>query len=423
MKAAGKHKRLFTGIKDQRGATVVMVAVLMVVFLGFTAVAVDIGHLSMVRNELQNASDAGALAGARFLYSDDGTAINEGANQTAHDAATANKSEQTPVEVNWSAGNVGDAQRGHWSFGLGSLARGFYPNDSLNPVDLWEQSTVELDQNPNFINAIRVRTRRQATPADSYFARIFGYQNFTLSTDAVAYIGFAGTLTPGEGDQPIAICLQSILRNDEYTCSIGRMINSGQNIASHETGGWTSFNQDDPCTGGTNAQEVRSLVCGDGNPAMLTLGQAMATSGGEIQSAFNQLIQCWISVTGRTQPWNLTLPVINCDGNNVGTCETLRGAVNINILWITGAGEDPSYSDAPTQMAGWSVPANAGNTNGQERWNSFVSHFNLQNVDGTPAPYKKKSIYFLPDCTPHIPTGLSGGQNFGILAKIPVLVK
>jgi hypothetical protein len=65
-------------------------------------------------------------------------------------------------------------------------------------------------------------------------------------------------------------------------------------------------------------------------------------------------------------------------------------------------------------------------TNGVARWNSFVSNFNLQNLaegGGTgPAPYNKKSIYFLPDCTPHEPAGTSGGENFGILAKIPVLV-
>ncbi len=438
MKAAGKHKRLFTRIKDQRGATVVMVAVLMVVLLGFTALAVDIGHLSVVQNELRNAADAGALAGARFLYNEYGTAINEGANQIAHDAATANKSEQAPVEVNWSAGNEGDAQRGHWSFGLGSLARGFYPNDSLNPVDLWDVSTVELDENLNFINAIRVQTRRQATPADSYFARIFGIENFPVINklfktddpiDAVAYIGFAGTQEPGEVDQPIAICKQSISGDGEYTCSIGRMISSGMNDDYHETGGWTSFNQDDPCTGGTNSQEVRSLVCGDGNPAMLFLGQAVATSGGEIQVAFDQLRQCWENETGKTVPWNLTLPVINCEGNNVGTCETVVGAVNVNVIWITGAGEDPDYSEVPTRMGDyWPAPGNEGLV-GEARWINFADHFNLRNVDGSlistrdDKGYLKKTIYFLPDCTEHELKGLSGGENFGILAKIPVLVE
>jgi hypothetical protein len=62
-------------------------------------------------------------------------------------------------------------------------------------------------------------------------------------------------------------------------------------------------------------------------------------------------------------------------------------------------------------------------TNGQERWDDFVERFNLQNVDGSPAPYQKKAIYFLPDCLYHEPVGVTGGDNFGILAKIPVLVK
>jgi len=55
-----------------------------------------------------------------------------------------------------------------------------------------------------------VVARRQATPAASFFARIFGYQNFQLSAEAVAYLGFAGSLMPEEANQPIAICIQSI---------------------------------------------------------------------------------------------------------------------------------------------------------------------------------------------------------------------
>jgi hypothetical protein len=197
------------------------------------------------------------------------------------------------------------------------------------------------------------------------------------------------------------------------------MINSGQNVATHETGGWTSFNQDDPCTGGTNAQEVRGLVCNEGNSDPITLGEDIATSGGEIQSAFAQLIQCWETQTGKIQPWNLTLPVVTCPGNNITTCEEVRGAVNINVVWITGPGDDPHYNEAPTQMGLWSNS----DPNGEIRWGDFVGYFNLQNVDGTAAPYEKKSIYFLPDCTPHVPKGGTGGQNFGILARIPVLVK
>jgi hypothetical protein len=379
------------------------------------ALAIDVSHLFVVRSEIQNASDAGALAGARFLYNESGTSVNQGVNQVAFNAATSNLSERVPVDVHWNGGNSGDVERGHWSF----AARTFTPNSSLQPVPLWDVSTEELDQNPNFINAVRVKARRQDKPADSFLARVFGYRGFALSSEAVGYIGFAGTLAPFDVDQPIAICKQSLRLDDEYTCSVGRMTNSGHQVANHETAGWTDFNQVNPCQGGTNANAVRSLVCGDGNPDPIILGKPIATNGGAISSAFKALRECWGNATGRTQPWKLTLLVIDCPGNNVSPCEKAMGAVVVNIVWITGEGQDPHYNDAPFQMGGWSN----NDSNGKARWGSFVNYFNLKNVDGAPAPYDSKSIYFLPDCEPHIPTGTTGGENFGILAKIPVLVK
>lgn len=412
-------------LKNQRGSIAIIVGISLFMLVAFGALAVDISHLHVARNELQNAADAGALAGARVLYNDDGTAVNVGANLEAYDAATANKSVGTAVEVNWSSENDGDVQRGHWSFGLAGLERGFYPNASITPVDLWNVSTEDLDANLNFINAVRVVTRRttQGTPVASFFAGIFGHENFELSAEAVGYIGFAGTLLAHDVDQPIAICSDSILDiSGKYNCTVGRMINSGVDAETNETGGWTSFDQtDDPCSGGTNSVEIKSLVCSDGNPEPIMLGDPVETTGGEVQVAFDALRACWTSESeNRTLPWTLVLPVIDCgDANNVGTCEVITGAVVLNIIWITGGGEDPLYKDAPTQMGDWSNS----DPDGTVRWNDFVTNFNLLNADGTPAPYAKKSIYFLPDCTPHAPVGVSGGENFGILAKIPVLVQ
>jgi hypothetical protein len=168
----------------------------------------------------------------------------------------------------------------------------------------------------------------------------------------------------------------------------------------------------------------------------------MATNGGEIESAFDNLRDCWLekSLNG-TIPWQVRLPVIDCVSNNVGTCEKLVGVVEVWILWITGKGEDPGYNEAPLQMGAIPADEDPGSTfeglpswpspgevlpTGQDRWNSFVGHYTLQNITdaGTePAPYVKKSIYFLPVCKFTQPAGLTGGVNFGILAEIPVLVK
>jgi hypothetical protein len=411
----------FDLFREQRGVILVVVALLFLAFIGVAALAIDVGHLFLVRNELQNSADAGSLAGARFLYRDDGVSVNEDGNQIAYQAAVANKSQGTPVDVDWTGGNTGDVERGHWSFST----RTFTPNASLQPVPLWDVSPEELDANTNFINAIRLTARRQDTPASSFFARIFGYEYFLPSTEAIAYIGFAGTLTPREADQPLVVCKESLLAAGRYTCSIGRMMSVGEQVAGLEAGGWSDFRQDNPCLNGTNAQAVSSLVCGDGNPDPVIHNQPIATNGGDIPAAFDLLRSCWASVTGRSNPWTLTLPVVDCPANVLNSCARMAGAVSVSVVWITGAGDDPTYSDAPWVMADprtgstWS----SNNPNGEVRWNSFVQYFNVRSLDGSLASYGKKSVYFLPDCRDHEPAGRTGGENFGILAKIPVLTR
>jgi hypothetical protein len=415
---------LLNPLREQRGVTLILIALLILVFIGVAALAIDIGHLFVVRNELQNAADAGCLAGARFLYSysGDGLAVDENANQIAYQAAVANKSERNPVEVHWGSGdNEGDIERGHWCF----ATRTFTPNESTQPVDLWDVSAETLDSNLDFINAIRVKTRRQDTPAASFFARVFGYENFSLSTEAIAYIGFAGTLGPGEASQPIAICKEALLVDDKYTCVIGRRVSLVWE-SEREIGGWTDFSQDDPCTTGTNTSTVTSLVCNGGNPNPVIVRQLITTNPDDISSAFTGLRQCWETTTGRTQAWTLTLPVVSCPSYEMDQCQNMVGAVTIHVVWISGEDDDPSDSDVPRTMENPNTGTTwdeSYNPNRVERWDSFVTYFNLQRLDGSPVAYRRNSIYFLPDCNSDQPKGRTGGENFGVLAKIPVLAK
>jgi hypothetical protein len=429
-------QQILSQLKNQDGVSALLLTFIIFIILCFGALAVDLSFLYVASEQLQNAADAGALAGARELYLAEGAQVNEGANLVAYNIATENRAtnmqtEAYAAEVNWSAGsNTDDVQRGHWSFGLtDNLERGFYPNDSLEPVELWNVDVEELDANLNFINAVRVVARIPSPPMMTFFANILGIQSVPqFSRDAVAYIGFAGSLRPSDVDQPIAICADSIVTpDDEYTCNIGRFINSGVDNPNGETGGWTSFeHQEEPNCSGTNADDMKDLVCESGNPRMILLGKPIATNGGQIQSAFDDLYECWENQTAKTSPWSMTLPVIKCPSNNVGTCEEVVGAVVVNVLWITGAGT-PKWDEAPMSMSG--VPGysdfdGSSLTDGEARWASFTDHFHLKDIDNvSPAPYVKKSIYFLPDCDPHIPMGITGGKNFGILARIPVLVE
>lgn len=51
----------------QKGAMLITVTLLLITLVGFAALAFDIGHIMVVRNELQNGADASALAGANCL--------------------------------------------------------------------------------------------------------------------------------------------------------------------------------------------------------------------------------------------------------------------------------------------------------------------------------------------------------------------
>jgi hypothetical protein len=128
------------------------------------------------------------------------------------------------------------------------------------------------------------------------------------------------------------------------------------------------------------------------------------------------------------RPWVVTLPVIDCPGNNTSNCAKVVGVVTLNILWIT-RNDKNQFNEVPRNME---VSMDTGTTSfscdesieGATCWNNFVTTFNLKDVlMGTSATYEDKTIYFLPDCNAHYPTGVTGGKNFGILAKIPVLVK
>ena len=55
-------------LQNLRASIVVWVVIMMFMILSFLALVVDLGHLYIVHNELQNAADSAALNGANYLY-------------------------------------------------------------------------------------------------------------------------------------------------------------------------------------------------------------------------------------------------------------------------------------------------------------------------------------------------------------------
>jgi Flp pilus assembly protein TadG len=60
-------KKLIKIMKKENGQSLVLVALLMVVILGFAALAIDVGMMSVAKDDLQISADSAALAGAQEL--------------------------------------------------------------------------------------------------------------------------------------------------------------------------------------------------------------------------------------------------------------------------------------------------------------------------------------------------------------------
>jgi hypothetical protein len=442
-------------IYKQTGASIVHWLIGLGVLLGFGALAIDMNNLYLSKSELQNGADAGALEGARLLYNADGT-INVGqsgisAVDGASLAAQENNSQGAPVEVV-------SVNRGHWQFmttmtDTHGIERGgvFSANPTTTPADLIDadgsfRSFQDLNQDLNEINAVEVITARQLTPVQSIFGTILGFNDYNMQASSVAYLGYAGTILTDQVDAPIAMCEHRLVgENGNWNCSVGRFITSSVN--DEQTAGWTDFGQPETCSGGANTSTIREMFSCDRptNPE-IQLGIEMNVIGGQVQTVFDDIYNCWLSKSDSNDdgvpdsPWRVTLPVIRCNDANPGPCNIVIGTVSMDILWIVRSVNVNRIDEvAPREMnlpEGWVGPPNDDwsddSEDGAERWDSFVNHFNIKSgphgdiAEWEDPPgengYRAKTIYFSPTCSPDIHTGGSGGANFGIRSSVPVLV-
>ena len=140
------------------GATIILLLLLLVVVIGMAAMAVDVGMMVLLRAEVQNAVDAGALAA--------GLTLQNGATEV--DAAEA--AARRYVQLNRAGTGLTipedyiDVERGQF-----------------DPVSNVFRATTDSP------NAVRVFARKENEPF--YFGRIFGQTEFGAPASAIAAAG------------------------------------------------------------------------------------------------------------------------------------------------------------------------------------------------------------------------------------------
>jgi Flp pilus assembly protein TadG len=198
---------------DQSGQTLVMTACCMLVLLGFTALAVDVGILFRARRNMQIVADAAAVAGAMdYLYN--------GSVQSAYAAARAAAT----------ANGVTD--------GTG----GAVVTPSMPPVD---------GPNAGIGSFVEVQV---SAPNPTYFMRVFNIGSVTVGARAVAGTPSAGNycmwiMSPTASD---TFHVQGSANINTPNC--GAYVNSKSPQAFQKTGNGSSFNGTGvSVVGGSNA--------------------------------------------------------------------------------------------------------------------------------------------------------------------------
>ena len=90
------RRALLDPVRNDRGATIVLVALMLAALLGIAALAIDVGMLYNARAEAQRAADAAALAGAGSLLA---VPDDERARSIAIEFGNENRVQGDPVEV------------------------------------------------------------------------------------------------------------------------------------------------------------------------------------------------------------------------------------------------------------------------------------------------------------------------------------
>lgn len=293
-------------LNNSRGAVAVMVALTMTVLLAMAAAALDVGHALVARNELQNASDAAALAGTRAL-----AVIYQGLAPAAQQTYTMSMADQGVI-----AGVVQAAANDNRAAGV---------TITVNAADIqigtWNPATRTLTPTVNTPKAVRVIARRDGAangPISTFLARVIGVTSVNVTAVATAELTGTGATAPGQLDVPFGI---STYYFTQFGC--GNVIQFYPNDGTPQAcAAWNTFDQT-PANANTLGNIIDGLNAGSYQSPATQPGFSLQFINGNVASAFPNLINLYNArqVNGN---WDVLVPVYQSSD-----CAPPNGAIPI----------------------------------------------------------------------------------------------
>jgi len=305
----------------QRGTISVFFALLLVFVLGaITAMAVDIGHLWLVRSQLQNAADAAALAGVRDL---NGVSTQYPfAISAARNYGSANDADGTHADI-----DPGDVVLGRWDMTNKTFAPTLLPSYAVNAVQVTAR-----------------RTAATGNAVDMYFAQLLGIGSQDVTAQAIA-VGGGPSSTCG-----FVMTLPSCSVLDAFgnlNCSASLTFNSNGNNAAFTLLTLTVPNTPDlECALGCTLKSMLhielpllSCTCSTNNCMPTSAKTQIAISNGNnLSGTMIQFIL--LALAAAPSGIDVDLPVFDvplCPAGNLSSIQTVVGYVRTRITGATAA--------------------------------------------------------------------------------------
>jgi len=314
-------RQVMKPLENSRGVVAVMVALTMTVLLAMGAAAIDVGHALVARNELQNAADAAALAGARTLgIAYEGMTPDQMAiyTLTGGDRAAIVSAAQTTSVLNQAAA----------------------VNVSVNAADvnvgLWNSATRTFTPTVNQPRSVRVVTHRDGSangPISTFLANVVGLSSVNVSAAATAELTAIGSTPLGALDFPLAI---SELFFSQYGCGDSIQLYPS-NGTPNSCAGFTTFMQT-PSNDIGMRNILNGMIAGTYQAPPTTAGvtQLQFTNGTLSNPTWTALQNLFLQKSSGTGYWDALVPVYKGNDCSPSGAIPIVGYANIRVTNVAG---------------------------------------------------------------------------------------
>jgi Flp pilus assembly protein TadG len=184
-------------MRNEEGAMAVVIVLIMVVLLGMASLAIDVGQIYAVRNELQNTADTAALAAVNALIVEDPVS-----RATYRDAKAAVNAAMSVIQTTATDKGLAWDPNGYDI----SINFGTWVDHGSVWTLIGDKSLVSSTSNANAVQiTIKRASGKTYGPVTNCFAAILGSNTTEVAATARAYMGYIYSVYAGTVEVPLAL--------------------------------------------------------------------------------------------------------------------------------------------------------------------------------------------------------------------------